>query len=257
MATTIDSAARPARDRLFLWLAITCAVVAIGGFMPTYWMQLPARTFRGPPLLHIHGAFATLWIVYLISQAWLISAGRIRNHRDWGLLGISLASIVFMLGVTTAIIALRSELALGFGDAARAFLVTPLTAIVMFGGFTAAAIANVRKPDWHKRLMIVGTVNLIQAAAARIGFVLATGGGPGARPGLFPPPPAMAVIVTSLLLQLILIAGMVADWRRLGRVHPAWIVGLAADLAAIFLSHALGHSAAFIAFADWSTRIAG
>ena len=257
MATTIDCAARPARARIFLWLAIACAVVAIGGFMPTYWMQLAARTFRGPPLLHIHGAFATLWIVYLISQAWLVSAGRIRNHRAWGLLGISLASIVFVLGVVTAIAALRTELAAGYGDAALSFLIVPLSAIGGFAGFTAAAIANVRRPEWHKRLMIAGTVNLIGAAAARIGFVIATGGGPGARPGLFPPPPALPVIVTGLLIQLILIAGMIHDRRTRGRIHPAWTIGLVVNVAIVLLRQPIGATPDWLAFADWTTRIAG
>ncbi len=251
------SRTRVERSRIFLWLTIACAVVAIGGFMPTYWLQLPARTFKGPPLLHIHGVIATLWILFLVSQAWLVSNGRIRNHRDWGLFGISLATLVVVVGVTVAITALKFELAQGFGDPSRSFLIVPLSAMAAFAGFTAAAIANVHRPDWHKRLMIIGTVNLIGAAAARIGFVLATGGGPGARPGLFPPPPAMPVIVTGLLLQLIVIAGMIHDKRTTGRVHPAWIIGLLINIAVVLLRHPLGATQGWIGFADWFTRIAG
>ena len=243
-------------SRVFLWLTIACAAVAIGGFMPTYWLQLPAHTFKGPPLLHIHGALATAWILYLVSQAWLVSSGRLRSHKSWGLVGISLASIVVVIGIVTAIYALGIETAAGYGDAARSFLIVPLSAMLGFAGFTAAAIANVRRPDWHKRLMVVGTVNMLGAAAARIGFVLATGGGPGARPGLFPPPPALPVIVTGLLLQLILVAGMIHDRRHLGRIHRAWWIGLAVNIAIIFLRQPIGATPAFIAFADWTTRIA-
>jgi uncharacterized membrane protein YozB (DUF420 family) len=256
MATRARNAA-VTRSKFFFWVTLVLAVIAFGGFMPTYWLQLPARTFNGPAVLHIHAILCTTWIAFLVSQAWLVSEGRIRNHRDWGLAGIALAAVVTVLGVTVAIVGLRHELELGFGDASRSFLIVPLTAIGLFAGFTAAAIANVHRPEWHKRFMIVGTIGLVEAAAARIGFVLATGGGPGARPGLFPPAPPAPVIITALLLELLIVAGMLYDKRALGRVHPAWWVGAIIYTATTFLRFPIGRTATWIAFADATTRIAG
>jgi hypothetical protein len=246
-----------ARDRFYLWLAIACALVAIGGFMPTYWLQLAPRTFVGPTLLHIHGALCTAWVLFLVSQAWLVSDGRIRNHRDWGLAGIALATAVVGVGFVTAIVSLEAELARGYGDAARAFLATPLSAIFRFAVFTGAAIACVHRPEWHKRLMITGTVSLIEAAGARFGFLMGVGHGPGIRPGLFPPPPAAMPIIVGSVLQLIIVAGMIHDKRSRGSVHPAWIVGLVASLSMILLKVPLSHTAGWLAFADWTTHIAG
>lgn len=249
--------AQAARSKFFLWLALACAAIAIGGFMPTYWLQLPAGTFSGPALLHIHALLNTAWILFLISQAWLVSEGKLRRHRDWGLAGISLATTVVVVGLATAVVALKSEVARGLGDSARAFFVVPVAAIGGFALFTAAALACTHRPEWHKRLMIVGTVSLIQAAAARIPFTMVNGFAPGLRPGLVSPPPPMMPVIVGLLLQLVIVAGMIHDKRTRGRVHPAWIIGLIGSVSIIILKVPLATTNAWLSFADWTTRIAG
>lgn len=267
MATTVKTAglnetrrARPAgvrRGRFYFWLALACAAIAIGGFMPTYWLQLVPRTFRGAPLLHIHAALCTAWILFLISQTWLVSENRIRSHRDWGLAGIALAAVLVVVGYVVAITSMEAELARGLGDAARAFLIVPLAAVTRFGVFTGAAIGCVHRPEWHKRLMMVGTISLIEAAAARFAFLLAVGSGPGVRPGLLPPPPAAMPVIVGLLLQLLVVAGMIYDKKVRGSVHPAWIVGLVGSVAVILLKVPLSTSSAWLAFAEWTTHVAG
>ena len=64
-------------------------------------------------------------------------------------------------------------------------------------------------------------------------------------------------VIVGLLLQLLLVVGMVHDWRTRGRVHPAWIVGLAVSVAVIVLKVPLSTTAAWLAFAQWTTTIAG
>ncbi|MEO7277342.1 MAG: hypothetical protein ABIW33_04900 [Sphingomicrobium sp.] len=246
-----------ARSRIFLWLAIACAAIAVLGFMPTYWLQLAPRTFIGPPLIHMHGVLSTAWVLFLIAQAWLVSQGKLRNHRAWGLGGIALATLVVVMGYATAIVSLQERLARGEGDAARLFLATPLTAITLFAVFAGAAIACVRKPEWHKRLMIAGTVSLVNAAAARFAFLMAAGHGPGVRPGLLATPPEAMPTIVGLLLQLIIVAGMIHDKRTRGSVHPAWTVALIISVAALILKLPLEHTAGWRAFAEWTTHIAG
>lgn len=245
------------RSRFFLWMSVACAAIAVLGFMPTYWLQLPANTFVGSPLLHIHAALSTAWVLFLISQAWLVSKGRIRSHRDWGLSGIALASALVVVGYATAIVGLHERLARGEGNAARAFLSTPLTAMTLFGVFTAAAIACTHRPEWHKRLMIAGTVSLVNAAAARVAFFMAVGHGPGMRPGRVPLPPEVMPTIVGLLLQLVIVAGMINDKRTRGSAHPAWIVAFAVSVSALLLKVPLSHTASWQAFADWTTHIAG
>ena len=246
----------PARGRFYLRVSLACGAIAILGFLPTYWLQLAPRTFAGPALLHIHAALCTAWVLFLISQTWLVSNNRLSSHKEWGIAGVSLATAVFIVGLATAISGLEANLARGLGDAARSFFITPLSAILRFGIFTGAAIALVRKPEWHKRLMIVGTVSLIEAAAARFAFMMAVGRAPGLRPGTAPLPPVMMPVVVACLLQLFIVAGMIHDKRVRGSVHPAWIVGLIGSVAVIALKIPLSTSGAWLSFASWATTIA-
>ncbi len=257
-ADTRAIAERRPRTRFYLGLAFVCAIIAIGGFAPSYWLQLPAGTFKGTPLLHIHGALATAWVLFLISQSMLVTRGAIARHRDWGLLGISLASVLTVVAMMVAIQAMTEKLADGAGDPVRSFLIVPMTGILMFAGFTAAAVANFRSPDWHRRFMIVGTVALLGAAMARVFFFFAVGAGPGIRPGMMPaPPPAAMPLISGLLLELILVAGMVYDKRQHGRIHPAWIYGLVIMTAVTLLRVPVGETDLWLAIADWLARIAG
>ena len=52
-------------SRFHVWMAAACALIACGGFAPTYWLQLVPGTFIGPPLLHIHSALFSAWTLLL------------------------------------------------------------------------------------------------------------------------------------------------------------------------------------------------
>ena len=241
----------------YVWMAAVCLLVAFGGFAPTYWLQLPAGTFVGPPLLHLHGALFSAWTVFLVWQATLAARGQLRRHRAWGLLGISLATAMVIIGIITAVNSLQHGLAAGYGDRSRAFTIVPLSAIGMFVGFFIAAIANVSRPEAHKRLMLLATISLLGAAMARVFLLLMVGGGPGMRPGLGPPPPMFVAFLPSLLLELFIVAGIVYDWRTRGRPHPAWLVGAVVMTAVIILRVPLSNTSAWLAFADFLAHFAG
>jgi hypothetical protein len=159
----------------YVWMAAVCALIAFGAFAPTYWLQLPAGTFVGSPLLHLHGALFFAWVLFLLSQTALAANGQLDHHRAWGLVGISLA--------TAMVFILSTALAAGYGDSALAFFIVPVSAIGLLAGFIVAALANIRRPQAHKRFMMLATISLLQAATARVFFVLATGGGAGPTTG--------------------------------------------------------------------------
>ena len=251
MASIAITGARPARRTFYIWLAAACAAIAFGGFAPTYWLQLPAGTFVGSPLLHLHGALFFAWIVFLVSQAVLAATGRLHNHRSWGLLGIALASAMVFVGIAAAINTLNIGLAEGYGDRSRAFMILPISAIGLFAGFVAAAIANRDRPEAHKRLMILATISLLQAAMGRIFFIIITGGGPGLRPGLGPPPPLEIGLVPSLLPELLIVAGIIYDWRTRGRPHPVWLIGAAVITAVVVLRGLVANTPAWLAVANF------
>lgn len=256
VAATFD-AARQKSSYFYVWMAATCSIIAFGGFAPTYWLQLPAGTFVGPPLLHVHAALFSAWPLLLLSQTLLVANGRLGHHRAWGLVGISLATAMMVVGLAAAIYTLRTGLAAGYGDRSRAFFILPVSGIVLFSGFFVAAIANIKRPEAHKRLILLATISLLQAAMARVFFVLVTGGGPGMRPGLGVPPPMAIALVPSLLLEVLIVAGIVYDWRTRGRTHPVWLVGAAVITAVILLRGPFSSTSGWLAFADAMAHIVG
>jgi hypothetical protein len=244
-------------DRFYVGMAVTCVLVAFAGFAPTYWLQLAPGTFVGSPLLHIHGVLFSAWPVLLLTQALLVRNGRVNLHRAMGLAGISLATAMVVIGLAAAIQTLDAGLAAGYADRSRAFLILPVSAIGLFACFFAAAIASIRRPEAHKRLMLLATISLLQAAMARVFFVLVTGGGPGLRPGLGEPPPLMSGLGPGLIMELLIVAGIVHDWRTRGRPHAVWLIGAATMTAVVVLRVPVGESAIWLAFADALARIAG
>jgi hypothetical protein len=242
------------RTRFYLWMAVAMAATAFIGFAPTFWAPLSQGVPERIGVLAIHGALFFGWTLFVIYQAWLVASGRVVRHRDVGLIGVSMATAMVIFGVLAAINgAVRAD-AIHAGAAGESFMVVPLSAILSFAVLFTAAIANTRRPEWHKRLMLSATAVLLDAAIARPFIVyLVMGGHPPPFHGTVglagfggPPPPVLGVLPPALMALLFIVAGIVRDWRALGKVHPAywWAggFGLAVQLLKVpFSDTALWH----------------
>jgi hypothetical protein len=251
---------RPASETrrwFYVWMAGACALVAFGGFAPTYWLQLAPGTFIGSPLLHLHAFLFSAWILFFLLQTILAATGRINHHRSWGLLGISLATAMVLVGYATANQVLAKRLAAGFGDRARAFHIASTSMITLFGVLVLAAIAYVRRPEVHKRLMLLATCAMMPPPIARVFFAINTGIAPGHRPGLGPPRSVASVMPSALIADVLILAGMIYDIRRRRRVHPAYVAGGILLLAVQFLRGPVSTTHWWYAIADFLARFGG
>src|SRR3954464_10821852 len=72
-------------ERIFFggMAVLLCAVVIIG-FSPTYFRAGFLRAPLPSPILHIHGAIFTIWMVLYLVQSAFISAKRVQWHRRLG-----------------------------------------------------------------------------------------------------------------------------------------------------------------------------
>jgi hypothetical protein len=155
------------RDRIFFGLmALAVAVAVFVGFAPTFYLR-PGTAAPLPRYLQVHGLAFSAWIVLFVLQTALIASGRTRVHRRLGWAGAALAATMVVAGTTAGIWSMQREIANGSGDAALTFLTTPFSAMLVFGGLVAAAIAWRRRPETHKRLMLLATISLLDAAVAR------------------------------------------------------------------------------------------
>ena len=251
MATIASAQPHRAVARFYVTMATIFVAIAFGGFFMTYWMQVAQGTFTGSPMLHLHGLLFSLWTLFFLSQALLMASGRYKSHRKWGLLGISLATAMVFVGLAVALQGLQARLDAGYGDPARAFVIVPVSGILLFGILVTAAIANLRRPEWHKRLMLVASAGILQAAIARFFFLAATGGGVGLRPGMGPPQPIENTIPAGVLVLLLVVAAMIHDRRNHGRVHPAYWWGFGAMLLVQILRPVLARTEVWYSFVDF------
>ncbi len=247
------SAVEASDARFFVRLAGVCVIIAVGGFAPTYWLQVPAGTFIGTPLMHLHGLLYTGWVLLLFTQCRMIEKRSYRHHRAWGMAGIALAAMMVAVGTALAVRGFAEHVTI-YGDASRRFLIVPLFSMVSFPLFFSIAVANVRSNDWHRRLMFVATASLLGAALARVFFTAFAGYGPGMRPGIGAPLAVNATLGPVLLSNLIIVAGMVHDWRTRGKPHPAWTIGLVTLVGTELLRTPISASPAWLHFADWLLR---
>ncbi len=236
------SAVRSDTRRFYVVMAGVFVLIAFGGFTPTYWAKVAGGTFQAPPIVHIHGFLLFSWTLFYFLQTALVATGRTSSHRSWGLAGIALFSVLVCSIVATRITVMNLQDVQGFGDAGRRFSAVVFVALPLMIGLFAAAIANVRRPEVHKRLMYVLMASMMSPAIARVFLTLLAP--PGAAAG-GPPPPFIAV-PPALVAFLLIIVAMVYDWRTRGRPHKVYIYGGLLVLLETFLVAPISGSQAWL-----------
>ena len=151
----------------YFYMALACTAVAFLGFAPTYWMPLANRSFSASPVVHFHGLLFFAWSLYFAFQSWLAASGRVARHRTIGMIGVSLATAMTIFGFLVSVNAMKRSAAAGLTDDGIAFAIVPLSGILFFAVVFTLAIAAIRKPETHKRLMLLAGISLLDAAVAR------------------------------------------------------------------------------------------
>ncbi len=210
-------------------MAVAFIVTTFAGFAPTYFLRGLSNRAPLSPLLHIHGVVFTTWLVLFLVQTALVAGHRVAWHRRLGIAGGFVAAAMVPLGVMVAIAGARRGLATGAAES-LVFLIFPLGQMVMFAICVGGAMRTRRQPEIHRRLFLLATILVVTPAISRLPFV---------------PNPMVSI----LLSELFVIAGMVHDWKSRGRVHPVYIWGGLAMLVSGPLRFVLGHTDAWQVFA--------
>jgi hypothetical protein len=209
-------------------MAIALLLTAVVGFGPTYFFKPFHPSPPLPPLLHVHGIVYTAWLVLLIVQSGLVRADRTDLHRRLGLVGAVLAALVVFLGFSVAVHAGRRGTSAD-GMTPLAFMIFPLGQTLLFAGFVGAGLWNRRKPELHRRLILVGTICMMTPAISRM-------------------VDKRSVLAMFLTVGFVIVA-MIHDWLSRRRVHPIYIAGAVILLVSGPLRAVIGNSAAWQSFA--------
>ena len=233
----LSAAQRARRERWFFSaMAIAAAVAVVWGFAPTYFLKPVYGSRPLSPLLHVHGALFTGWMVLLLVQTALVATRHTGVHRRLGQAGVVIVPAMLVLGWMAGVDAAHRGSTIA-GLTPEAFLVIPLAAIVVFTLMAGSALLLKRRPDYHKRLMLLATIELLTAAIARIPLVA-----PYGPPGFFG------------VTDLFVVALFAFDLTTLRKVHPATLWGGLALIASQPLRLVLSGTGAWLTFATWLTR---
>jgi hypothetical protein len=214
-------------------MAILMCVCVYIGFSPTYFQAGMMRAPLPSPILHVHGAVFTLWMLLFVVQVAFISAHRVKWHRSFGIVAFCLPPIMIVLGVIAAIDAFRRGVQIGPLTPAVS-LAIPLIGICGFTIVIYASWRARRRPDAHKRLILIATMGLIAAAFGRF---------PWSRIGL--PPAAGAVTGLGFLLLLLIIFELIT----IRRIHRSTMWAAPLTFAVVALAVPIGMTPAWQAFA--------
>ncbi|MFI4933525.1 MAG: hypothetical protein ACHP7N_02810 [Caulobacterales bacterium] len=249
VATTAEAAHGQGR-RFYVWMGAVFIAIAFLGFIPSFWAKLGAGTFTGRPILYVHGALFFSWTLFVFFQTKRVADRRLADHRAWGVAGVSLATAMAFTIVLAQINAIKVGESLGLGDQARRFAIVSLGELIVFAGFIVAALLNVRRPEIHKRLMILAMIPPAHAAIARpFAAVMA--------PGVVVPPGVFVSIPPAFVADLLIVAAMIYDWRTRGRPHPVYLVGGAILLGVQIISLPISFTPQWMAIAHWVESLAG
>ncbi len=251
MTSMTSASPRSDAQWFYVWMAGICVLIAFGGFIPTYWAKLAAGTFKGAPIIHIHGMLFFAWTLFFLAQTTLVATGRTPNHRNWGMAGIALATAMAISIVLAAINSIKVAEAISMGDGARRFTIVSLSGLVLFAAFLGLAIANIHRKDVHKRFMLLAMIPPMHAAMARV-FMTAF-----APPDAKGPPPVFVAIPPGIFVDLLIVAAIIHDWRTRGRPHPVYLAGGAILVAVQLLSVPISTTPTWMAIARWVESLAG
>jgi hypothetical protein len=246
MVASVAPQTRLLNERMFFTgMALAMALAVFVGFAPTYYLAAlnDARTPILTPSVHIHGALSTAWILLLIVQTRLIAAGRHDIHRLAGLAGVLVGMAILISGIFVALNSERRVHTEATADTLAdpyVFLIFPLTGVCLFAAFATLGVLNRRRPDVHKRLMLLATANLIVPALARLATQATT------AMGLAGPKGAVGGV---LLLNVFLAGLVIYDLTTRGRLHPVTLWGVGIIVLSEPLRFVIGFSAPWQAFA--------
>jgi hypothetical protein len=232
IASTAPSAVQRERA-FFFYMALAIAATCVAGFLRS--LYLGRSSFDSPWWVHVHGITMMAWIVLFVAQNGLVASGNLALHRRLGVATAAWSLWVIVAGALVLTMNTVTHRTLPQFTPAYVTAIDGL-ATAAFVSLTWAGIAMRRRSDWHKRLMLSGTICIIAPGLGRM-----------------VPDWMVGLHITYALFPLHLAFFAVAigyDLRTRGRPHPAYYWGLAALVAMTVLPNAVAEFPPLVSLAS-------
>jgi hypothetical protein len=238
MVTTLTERPRKRKSRYFLVASGIALVITFVGFFKTFILPFARGTFSAPAIIYVHGGLLFLWTAFLVTQSMLIQMRKVKLHRLLGFLSLGLLPCVAVSTMAAGVYVMKRDLALGWGQTAVSSLVGTFTAPIIFAVLVTVAIVYRRRPEIHKRLMLLAMVAIIWPAFFRFRHY-------------FPSVAYPEFVFGFVLPQSMILAAMLWEKLIIGHVHMVYLtVGLAL-VAENFLEFYLFDSNGWRVLANW------
>jgi hypothetical protein len=155
------------RQYFYLCMSLMIAVVAVYGFSHTIGQNLLHASPIPPFILTIHAFVFPGWVLFFILQSALVRSRNVRLHRTLGWFGVALAVGILVLGYLTATGMDRFHTEGPNDTEPPAFLIIQLMDLSSFAIPFALAVYWRRRPEFHRRLMLIASCGLTDAAFGR------------------------------------------------------------------------------------------
>lgn len=232
----------PSGRKFYIGMALVAFAISFAGFGPAI-IHADGRQAPMNLTVALHGMVFAGWLVLFLIQSLLVLTGNVRIHRRLGIVATALAVVMVVTGYFTATAMARRGFDLS-GDLHAekdplGLLVFQLGDLLSFAILVGFAVACRRRPEIHKRLMLLATVGSLMGAplAHIIGQI-----------------PALQSVPPIILGPLVLLYSSHAIYDRFtrGRIHPVSLwVPIALFIWANLRAAVIGPSAWWREFAGW------
>lgn len=200
------------RPSYFLVLSGIGLAAALIGFSKTFFVPMAAGTFSAPVIIHVHGALAFAWIILFMVQNSVIYLRQYSSHRTLGYVGFTVAIGLAVTMVPVGTLSVERELARGAGESGYSTLLGVLTSGLLFLAFVIGGIVSRRKPEHHKRFMLLATIIILWPAWFRFRHY-------------FPSVPRPDIWFGLVLADSLIVISWIWEMIKFKKVHPVLLWG--------------------------------
>lgn len=216
-------------------MALASLMVVFVSFAPRFYLR-PAALPPMPARVIAHATMFSAWVLLFAAQTTLVARGSAAAHRRLGVLTACVAAAMVLSGPPMAVALARRGEPVSGDPLAFLFIIT--LDVLMFAVFVGLAVYHRRRPEIHKRLMLLATIILLPAAVSR--WPLAAKN----------PAPAISEVLLAFLAAAIVNDVLV---RRRPHLVNAW--GAFAILLSLPIRFVIAQSATWHEIAAWLIRV--
>jgi hypothetical protein len=194
------------REYFYFFMSLLIAATVVYGFSHTIDHNLIHPSPIPPLVLYIHAIVFPAWVLFFILQSTLVRLHNVRLHRRLGWFGVGLAVAIVIVGAWTSISIVKFSIEQKDPFNSTAFTIVQVLDIASFAAPFALAIFWRKKPEFHRRLMLIASCGLLDAAFGRF--------------------PALPLVLSPTGVDALICLGVIRDLIVERRVHKVYLYAL-------------------------------